>query len=287
MQPPRGCTFFYGLLGDSMAESLTVKELLAFLDRYAPFSLAESWDNVGLMVGSPATAVSGILVSLDPTLDVFAEAKASGCNTIISHHPLLFQPLKQIITNSVQGRLLRQALLDDLNIIACHTNLDVVPGGVNDALAAQIGMTKTEPLVGRDCATSCGFGRIGVLQEAMAGMQFLQHLGASLNQPDILVAGVVPEKIERVAVCGGSCGEFGPQAQEGGAQALITSEVKHSQARWAEEAGFCLIDCGHYATENVVVPLLREEVAAFCGESVPVKATTRQHRPLRSFTHNV
>lgn len=266
-----------------MAERLTVRALLDFLDDYAPFSCAESWDNVGLMVGDPLAAVSGILISLDPSLEVFDEAKAAGCNTIISHHPLLFHPLKQILTNTVQGSLLRRALLDDLQIIACHTNLDVVSGGVNDALAVKIGVTVTEPLVARDCAISCGFGRIGILKNAMTGPQFLQHLSASLDQPDILVAGVLPEKIDRVAVCGGSCGEFGPQAQDGGAQLLITSEVKHSQARWAEDAGFCLIDCGHYATENVVVPILHEKISAFCGSMVPVKVTTKQHRPLRSF----
>ncbi len=270
-----------------MAESLTVSDLLGFLDGYAPFALAESWDNVGLMVGSPTAVISGILIALDPSLEVFAEAKATGCNTIISHHPLLFQPLKQILTNTVQGSLLRQALVDELNIVACHTNLDVVADGVNDALAAKIGIMDTVPLIVRDGSSTCGFGRIGALANAMTGPQFLQHLVVSLKQPDILLAGVLPGKINRVAVCGGSCGEFGPQAQDKGAQLLITSEVKHSQARWAEDAGFCLIDCGHYATENVVVPILIEKMMAFCGDTLPVKATAIQHRPLRSFTNYV
>lgn len=270
-----------------MAESLTVKDLLDFLDGYAPFSLAESWDNVGLMVGDPTATVSGIFVSLDPTLNVFDEARASGCNTLVSHHPLLFHPLKQILTNTVQGRLLKQALLDDLNIIACHTNLDVVPGGVSDALAAKIGLRETEPLVGRDCSTSCGFGRIGDVDAAMSGHRFLENLRSSLGGPDIMVAGVLPETIARVAVCGGSCGEFGVQAQDRGAQLLITSEVKHSQARWAEEAGFCLVDCGHFATENVVLPILVEKIAAFAGSTLPVKASASQSRPLRSYSDEV
>ena len=266
-----------------MAKQLTVKDLLDFLDDYAPFSLAESWDNVGLMVGNPTAEVSGIFISLDPTLDVFAEAKAAGCNTIICHHPLLFHSLKQILTDTVEGKLVRQALVDDLQIIACHTNLDVVPGGVNDALAEKVGLVETAPLVKRDCETSCGFGRIGALQKARSGKDFLEHLNTSLGQPDILVAGVLPETIDRVAVCGGSCGDFGPQAQAGGAQLLITSEVKHSQARWAEDAGFCLVDCGHFATENVVVPLLLEKITDFCGSAVPVKATQTQQKPLRCF----
>ncbi len=268
-----------------MAESLTVRGLLDFLDGYAPFSLAESWDNVGLMVGSPQAAVTGIIISLDATLEVFAEAKAAGCNTIISHHPLLFHPLKQILTDSVQGRLLGQALRDELQVIACHTNLDVVPAGVNDALAVKIGMTALQPLVARECSSSCGFGRIGCLEKAMSGGQFLQHLSDCLDQPDILVAGPLPDTIERLAVCGGSCGEFGPQAQEGGAQLLITSEVKHSQARWAEDAGFCLVDCGHFSTEQVVIPILLEKIAAFCGPAVPVQAAAHQRRPLRSFAN--
>ncbi len=265
-----------------MAERLVVKDLLGFLDSYAPFALAENWDNVGLMVGDAAAEVSGVFIGLDATLDLFAEARAAGCNTIINHHPLLFHPPKQILTSTVQGRLIREALLADLHVIACHTNLDVVPGGVNDALASRLGLLDTVPLIGRDCAEDCGFGRLGVLAEAMAGQAFMAHLAAVLEQPDILVAGRLPESIERLAVCGGSCGDFGPQAQAAGAQLLITSEVKHSQARWAEDAGFCLVDCGHFATENVVVPLLYEKIADFCGAGTPVKVASRQHGPFYS-----
>lgn len=267
-----------------MAEGLTVSGLLDFLDSQAPFALAESWDNVGLMVGSPAAAVRGILIALDPTLEVFREAKASGCNTLITHHPLLFNPVRQVITDTVAGRLLRQALLDELNIIACHTNLDLVAHGVSDALAATIGLTATTPLVGREGSAGCGLGRIGVLPQAMPGRLFLEHLHGALGHADILVAGVLPPEIRRLAVCGGSCGELGPQAQAGGAQLLVTAEVKHSQARWAEDAGFCLIDCGHYATEQVVVPLLHDKITAFCQGCVPVLATATQSRPLHDFT---
>jgi dinuclear metal center YbgI/SA1388 family protein len=129
-----------------MGTSLTVKNLLANLDKIAAFGLAEKWDNVGLMLGDPDQEIQGILVALDPTEEVLAEAKECGADCIISHHPLIFTPLKAIYTNQPLGRFLRRALENEISVIGCHTNLDQAVGGVNDVLASSLGMVESSVL---------------------------------------------------------------------------------------------------------------------------------------------
>lgn len=267
-----------------MGLTLTTRDLLAVLDRLAPFALAESWDNVGLMVGAPDHEVTGILVGLDPTDTLLDEALATGANTIITHHPLLFKPAKAIRTDQPLGRAIAKTLTNGLNIIACHTNLDVVADGVSDILARRLGLRNCLPLTSsptpNDPAT--GFGRIGDLAQDTSGDHFLATLCAVLQCPALLVAGPVPATVCRVAVCGGSGSELAETAQALGAQLYVSAEIKHSTARWAEMAGICLVDAGHFATENIVINEFARTIAtalAAAGHTIPVQATATLQPP--------
>ena len=274
-----------------MGRNITVKDLLETLDKIAAFGLAEQWDNVGLMVGDPDQQIQGVLVALDPTEEVLAEAKESATDCIITHHPLIFNPLKAIYTNQPMGRLLRQALKNDISVIGFHTNLDQAVGGVNDVLAESLGMVKLMPLApvdrGQGRAESLesadiGFGRVGRLAEPLSSKDFIKRLCAFLNLPVLRVAGELPEEINTVAVCGGSGSDLAETAYASGAQVYITGEVKHSTARWAEAVGFCIIDAGHFATENPVVDSLvkvLEDVFAEKGISIPVNPSAKQQNP--------
>ena len=255
---------------------MIVDDLLEVLNEMASFSLAESWDNVGLMVGDPGMQVTGILVALDPTEEVLSEAIDKGLNTIITHHPLIFHPLKNIRTDRSTGRFLARALSVGIAVVACHTNLDLVAGGVSDVLAAKLGLLDTEPLLEKHeaekgtvdkAASFCGvgFGRLGRLDPAMSGEQFVEQLLRVLDLGAVHVAGRLPDRIEVAAVCGGSGSDLAEHALLRGAQVYVSGEIKHSVARWAEASGFCVLDAGHYATENLVVPLfatkLRDKLA--------------------------
>ncbi|MEN8140393.1 MAG: Nif3-like dinuclear metal center hexameric protein [Thermodesulfobacteriota bacterium] len=264
--------------------TLLIEQLLRVLDDFAPFALAADWDNVGLQIGNRATRVSGICVALDPSLAVLAEAVEHDCNTIITHHPLLFHPLSQIDTATPGGAMVQKALAADLQIIACHTNLDVVPGGVSDVLARELGLTACRPLQPHRDDSLCGFGRLGQLSPPLAGQDFLARVAKLLAQPEMTVAGPVPDRLERVAVCGGSCGELAELAWQEGAQLMVTAEVKHSQARWAEEAGICLVDCGHFATEQPIVAPLVARLQALYGRDMPVRGVAGQAKPLRGWS---
>lgn len=251
--------------------------------------MAESWDNVGLMVGEPGLTISAILIALDPTLEVLAEAKVKGCNTIVTHHPLIFTGMKSIRTDQPGGLILAEALNERLAIIGCHTNLDKVFGGVSDMLAAHLGLTNGRVLA-PDPATSgldkIGFGRIGELPTPLTFEDFAALVRERLDVQVVKVAGPPPAKITTVAVCGGSGSELAPAAMAGGAQIYISGEIKHSMARWAESAGFCIVDCGHFATENIMVPGLARLIRSGFAElnlAVDVLTTENQTCPFRYY----
>lgn len=263
------------------AASLDVAGLVSVLDELAAFSLAEGWDNVGLMVGDPAQRVGSILVALDPTEEVLDEAMANGCNVIVTHHPLIFKPLKSIRTDQPLGRILTRAMSAGVALIACHTNLDLAEGGVNDVLAALFGLQGVRSLAGED-----GFGRIGGLPKPVSGREMMARMAEVLGVEVLPYAGALPEAVDTIAVCGGSGSDLAEMAYGMGAQMYVTGEVKHSVARWAEAAGFCIVDGGHFATEYPVVPAftgLLQQTFAGRKIAVEVKAATVQRNPFKYF----
>lgn len=239
-----------------MTALVCVRDLMTVLDKVAAPDLAESWDNIGLLVGEPESAISAILIALDLTGEVLDEARVMGCNAIVTHHPLIFTGVKAIRTDQPEGRLVARSLSDRLAIIACHTNLDKAPGGVSEMLAAQLGLVNSRVLVPAPAVTELsriGFGRIGELPVPLTFEDFARLIREKLDLQVVKIAGPPPAEITTVAVCGGSGAELAPAAMAGGAQVYLSGEIKHSMARWAESVGFCLVDGGHFATENVMV----------------------------------
>lgn len=277
-----------------MTRPFTLDRALAALDRLAPFNLAEPWDNVGLMVGDPGWPVTGIMTALDPTEDLLVEARESNCNLIVTHHPLIFQPLKSIRPDQPAGRLLAAALAAEIAIIACHTNLDTIAPGVSDILARRLGLGDPRPLTtpavpptaASDLPRPQGFGRIGCLPAPVPGQQFLNELCRQLAVDALTLAGRLPEMVRTVAVCGGSGSDLAEIARAQGADLYLSAEIKHSVARWAEAADFCVIDAGHFATENLIVPELAARLAAALaaeGVARPVLTSRRQRAPLKFY----
>ncbi len=261
---------------------LNVDILVETIDRLTPFHLAEEWDNVGIMVGSRQAEVRGILTALDLSTVVLAEAVERGCSVILTHHPLLFHPLKQILTDSAEGRLLQQVLARELTVIATHTSFDNAEGGVSDHLGHLLGLVERRPLLPlAEAGTGCGC--IGRLPEPVAGERFFVDCTRVLNLPGAPVAGTLPQMVAEVAICGGSGSAFARSAREQGADLYLCGELKHDTALWAHEEQFCIIDGGHYATEKPAMALLTERLAAALsarGFSVPIVESTAESSPL-------
>lgn len=243
---------------------ITVGDICGILEKLAPKDLAENWDNTGLLLGNPQTECIGVLVSLDATLPVVEEAIARHCNTLVVHHPVIFQPLKKIDTGTAEGRLLQKALANDIAIIACHTNFDISASGVSDYLGKQLGLINRSPLLPRENEKETnkeGLGCIGEYSQPVSDKAFLHRLLDILQLPGVPVAGPLPEKILKVALCGGSGSDFAATAHQQQADIYITSEIKHHIALWAVENKFCLIDGGHYATEKPAIRYLTDWLA--------------------------
>ena len=260
----------------------TVNDILTFLDTLAPRSMKMDWDNVGLLCGSRRQAVSKILVALDPFEGVCEEAAAWGADLIVTHHPLIFQALKSITDETSTGRSIRLLCREGISAVNAHTNLDCAPGGVNDRLAAALGLSEAEVIgpIGVDAeGREWGLLRKGVVAE-QALCDFLATVKTALGCEGLrYVDGGKP--VRNVAVGGGACASELTDAYHAGCDTFVTSDVKYNQFWDARDLGMNLIDAGHFYTENPITACLAEKIAARFSE-VEVKIS-ETHRDCMKF----
>ena len=226
----------------------TVRQIEEALYALAPRELAEDWDIVGLLVGDPDREVSRILVSLDITQAVADEAAAGGAELIVAHHPVMncrWHPVQSLREDTVQGKLLRTLIRGDIAAICMHTNLDMTVGGVNDVLAWALKLEDPGPLEN-------GFVRTGNLPDGPISLQeFVRRITSALNCRGLrYIDGGRP--VHRVAVGGGSCGEFRADAIRDGCDTFVTADIKYHDFLDAAADGINLIDAGHFETEDPV-----------------------------------
>ena len=243
----------------------TVREIYQYLDALAPFSLQMDFDNAGFLVGRGERNVSKILVALDITQEVAAEAAQEGAQLIVAHHPVIFHPARSLTDGDPTGRILLTLAEQGIAAICAHTNLDAVAGGVNDALAERLELTQVEQLQQDGVDESgrpYGIGRVGnttgVPKYAPAFATFVKEaLGANgVRYVD------ARRPVRRVAVGGGACGDMLGRALALGCDTFVTSDVKYNGFLDAKALGINLIDAGHYPTENVVIPVLERWLAS-------------------------
>ena len=153
-----------------------VKNIYEFLDGWAPFSTAMSFDNAGLLAGNAEEEVQTVLLALDITPDVVREAVSCGAQLIVSHHPVIFDPLKRLTPDSAPWLLARHAIA----AICAHTNLDLAPGGVNTCLAARLGLANVRPL-SMDPPSGLPEALCGELPAAMEPREFALHVKNALG----------------------------------------------------------------------------------------------------------
>ena len=237
---------------------MPLEQVIAALDaRYDP-ALAESWDAVGLVCGDPAEPVRRVLFAVDPTAAVVDEAIETGADLLVTHHPLLLTPVHGIPADDPKGRLLHRLIRAGAALFVAHTNADRAPDhGVNDALAAALGLSDAVPLEPA-AEPGTGLGRVGQLPAPMTLREFAELAAGALpiTVGGVRVAGDPERRIERVAVCGGSGGSLLPAAAAAGADVLLTSDLKHHPVSEAGEvAGPALCDVAHFASEWPWLPV--------------------------------
>lgn len=247
----------------------TVKEVYQTLDRFAPFATQMDFDNAGFLVGRGAAPVERILVALDITGEVAAEAAELGCQLIVSHHPVLFHPAKSVTDETATGRTLLTLTEHKIAAICAHTNLDAAAGGVNSCLAGALGLTEVGQLHqdGVDSAGEpYGIGRVGIAHRAgLSAGEYAAYVKERLNAASVRYAdGGRP--VRRVAVGGGACGSMLSDAIAAGCDTFVTSDLRYNEYLDAKALGVTIMDAGHYATENVVCAPLAARLAAWFPE---------------------
>ena len=220
------------------------KEIYDYINSFAPFDTAMSFDNVGLLIGDENTASNIVLLALDVTTQVIEEAVQKGAKIIISHHPIIFNPLKSIPTDSVQYL----AVKNELTIISAHTNLDIAPGGVNDTLAQKIGIQFTEH-TNENCMLT------GELAEKTDSKSFALKIKSALSCHGLRYT-ERNGNIKRVTVACGAGGDSIFAAAKTGTQAFVTGEIKHHEILFANQNNISVFDLGHFRSEDMIITKL-------------------------------
>ncbi len=234
---------------------ITVKDIFEFLDRKYPLNTACEFDNVGLLVGDGTAQVTSVVVALDCDINTVNAARSQNANLIITHHPVIFDGLKQVTEGSVVYELIKSGI----SVISMHTNLDIAVGGVTEQLCTALQLYDVEPFEAHD-----GF----LIRSAKTNISDADTLAVHIKQ--MLGGGVryVAQKspIKRVLVCSGSGGDFLTDAIDGGFDALITADVKHNVFVDAINSGISVFDAGHYHSEKVIVKPLCAELSREFGQ---------------------
>ena len=239
----------------------TVADLLAWLEDFAPTRLAEPWDNVGLLFGDPSAEVSRVMTCLTVTPRSADEAIDRGAQAIVSHHPVLFKPIKSLRADRPETGPLWRLAGAGVAILSPHTAFDNTIGGINDGLAGRIGLVEVEPL-----RPSTGSGRVGRLERPEPLGLFADRVARLLRAPTAQFVGDPARVVQRVALCCGAGDDFLPDADRVGADVLLTGEARFHRAIEADALGIGLVVVGHHATERPGVEDLADRIArAFPG----------------------
>ncbi len=230
-----------------------VSDVLKFLTELAPIEKALDFDNVGLLLGKSNVACKKLILALDVSSDVIAEAINIKADLIVSHHPLIFKPINRVLYDEPLGKKIIDLIENKISLISMHTNLDAAEDGVNKALACRIGMNPEASL-----NNETDIGLVGSYPKCRFE-DFLNKVSVQLGC-EALRYQKSSDFVEKLAICGGSGGGEMANAKKQGCDTYLTSEIKHQMWIEAKELGINLIDAGHFETENRVMFALERKL---------------------------
>jgi len=223
-----------------------VQNIYDYLDKIAPFDTKMKKDNCGLLIGDKNAEVKSILVCLDATNAVIAEAAKKGADLVIAHHPLMFFGVKKVL----KGDPVYALIANNINFIAAHTNLDVAKDGITDLMLKKLGFPESDTLVGTFNPGDTEFGKITELDSAITAAELAKKCKAAFNCTVVrYVDGNKP--IKRIGVCSGAGDDMTELALEKGCDAYICGDISNHNIIFAANYGLTLIDAGHFHTEDI------------------------------------
>ncbi len=234
---------------------MTIKEITDIIEEFAPLALQESYDNSGLIVGHPTDEVNKALLAVDVTDEVMDEAEREGCDIIITHHPIVFHPLKRFNSANMVERCVERAIRKGIALYACHTNLDSAKDGMSWRLASKLGIEHLEVLQPSAEGAQTGFGVVGVLAQPMATTDFLGRVMEATHANVLRHSDIATPSVSRVAVCTGSGASLIGNARSAGADIYVTADLKYNDFMTPDSA-LTVVDIGHFESEYCVIEIL-------------------------------
>ena len=249
---------------------MKVAQIIDKLEQLAPIAYAESWDNVGLLVGSREREVKKIMVALDATDAVIEQAIAKKVDMIITHHPMIFSAMKRVTDEDFIGRRILRLVKHDISYYAMHTNCDVCV--MNDVAAEKIHLISEDilELVSDREGTSMGIGKVGTLQEEVTVKQLAEQTKEAFDLGEVRVTGDVEKEVKRVAISTGAGKSMVKYALQKQAQVLISGDIDHHTAIDALDCGLQIIDAGHFGTEHFMVSHVSDYLQKIYGSEIEI-----------------
>lgn len=240
---------------------IKVKDIVSILEKKYPKNNAENWDNVGLLVGKLNQEVRKIQFSIDATENAIENAVKNGADMIITHHPMIFKPIKSVTTMDILGKKIIKLIENKKSLYAMHTNLDSSKGGLNDYILHLLDVKESKIIDVNETDNEAGIGRIYTLSERVTLEKYAEFIKKKLKIKNIRVICENKEKsIRKIALINGSGMSYWRKVKSLGADLFITGDVGYHEALDAKEAGINIFDIGHFESENCFVELLSKEL---------------------------
>ncbi len=232
---------------------MKIREIAETIERFAPLAWQESYDNSGLVVGRPDDEVTKALLAVDVTEEVLDEAEKEGCDIVITHHPIIFHPLKRLNGADTTQRCVERAVRGGIALYACHTNLDCSPEGTSRRLAGMLGIRNTEPL--HPAVDGAAFGVVGELDTPADTVEYLRMVAECLGCKVIRHTDLAAPTVRRVALCTGAGASMVRDALAARADLYITADMKYND--FMDHAGdITIADIGHFESEYCAIQIL-------------------------------
>ena len=238
---------------------MKIKEITDAIERFAPLALQEEYDNAGLVVGDPEREVGRALLAVDVTEEVLAEAEQEGCDLVVTHHPIVFHPLKRLNEADYVQRCVARAVRRDIALYACHTNLDSADGGMSFRLGQLLGLQNMRTLKPNpETVPESGFGIVGELPgRARPTLEFLRETKRLLNCDAIRYSALCRETVSRIALCTGAGASMIEDAVAAGADLYLSSDFKYNDF-YTPDGRIVAADVGHFESEYCAIALLHD-----------------------------
>ncbi len=234
---------------------MKAKDIAYIIEEFAPLKYQASYDNAGFTVGNPEREVEGVMLAVDVTEEVIAEAIALGVNMIITHHPIIFHPIKRLMSQSYVERCVEMAIKNDIILYAAHTNLDSTPEGMSWRVGEILGLKNMKVLSSTSSDQEVGFGVIGELEEAKPMDAYMKEVGKRLNCSALRHSDIIGQECRRVAVCTGSGGSLMADVSGLEIDLYVTSDLRYNDFM-TPSGEFTVVDVGHYESEYCAIEIL-------------------------------